>query len=91
MIGIFVRKVSSVECLLKVRGGSSVKIEEVQVWESRMRLIDVKALKLATVIMKEVRVQNVNMDRDSIMISLKDLNNASLELQDSSFENITGD
>jgi hypothetical protein len=56
-----------------------------------VRLIDVKELERATVMMIDIKVKNVIMERDSIMISLKDLNNATLELNDSTFESISGD
>lgn len=56
-----------------------------------MRLIDAKDLERATVMMIDIKVKNVTMERDSIMISLKDLNNATLELYDSTFESISGD
>jgi hypothetical protein len=44
----------------------------------------------ASVKMVDVRVQNVTMDRDSVIMTLQDLNQASLELHNSSFENIRG-
>jgi hypothetical protein len=56
-----------------------------------VRLIDAKDLERATVMMIDIKVKNVTMERDSIMISLKDLNNATLELYDSTFESISGD
>lgn len=55
-----------------------------------MKLVNVNAVERATVMMVEVRVHNVTMDRDSFMISLKNSNNASVDILDSSFESIKG-
>jgi hypothetical protein len=56
-----------------------------------MRLMDVKAFARSNLIMIDVRAHNMTMERDSIMITLKKLNQASLELHNSSFENIKGE
>jgi hypothetical protein len=56
-----------------------------------MRLIDLMAsFESASVIMVDVRVHNMAMDRDKVMMTLQDLNQASLEIHNSSFENISG-
>jgi hypothetical protein len=56
-----------------------------------MRLIDLMAsFESASVIMVDVRVHNMTMDRDKVMMTLQDLNQASLEIHNSSFENISG-
>jgi hypothetical protein len=41
--------------------------------------------------MIDIRAHSMNMERDSIMIILEKLNQASLELHNSSFENIKGE
>ena len=55
-----------------------------------MKLLDINAAERTKVMMVEVRVQNVTMDRDSYMISLKNSNKASVEIRDSYFESIKG-
>ena len=90
MVGVFVWKIFSKGCLFKVREARTVLIEEVRVSWSRIRLIDLMAFEKANVTMVDVRVHNMTMDRDSVMMTLQELNQASLELQNSSFENISG-
>ena len=65
-------------------------IEEMRISESRVRLIDLMAFQRANVTMVDVKVHNMTLDRDSIMITLQESNQASLELHNSSFENISG-
>ena len=65
-------------------------IEEVRVSESRVRLIDLMAFERTNVTMVDLRVHDLTMDRDSMMITLQESNQASLELHNSSFENISG-
>jgi hypothetical protein len=90
VVGVFVWKIFSKDCLLKIRGALKVMIEEVRVSESRVRLIDLMAFESTNVTMVDLRVHNLTMDRDSIMITLQESNQASLELHNSSFENIRG-
>ena len=73
-----------------MRGARTVLIEEMRISESRVRLIDLMAFQRANVTMVDVKVHNMTLDRDSIMITLQESNQASLELHNSSFENISG-
>jgi hypothetical protein len=46
-------------------------IEELRVSWSRIRLIDLMAFEKANVTMVDVRVHNMTMDRDSVMMTLQ--------------------